>query len=274
MSDLLKGFIRNMPEAEYHADPGLNASTLKCPTARDMRAAKSGERSVTPAQLAAFAQGSATHKAVLERHRFEADIHVVGTKTLTSKEAAEAREAMPQKIVLTEEMREIALRQADMVWQHEQAAEYLGASQDFEVSAFVDDEDGQRLKARIDCRPPTGANFLLDVKTVQGPSINAFLRSVENFHYDLQAAFYLYVDQLVGGEGREEFAFLLVSKAPPYHVRMCLLTNEYLEHGREQMHQQIDVWKQAKELCHWAGYEKEGVRIIDKPRWSKPIYED
>jgi len=262
-----QGWYRDLPETEYFGDPALNSSIVKKKTAIAMKSELDGNRDLTPAQINAFAQGTATHLATLQPDRFEAESIVVSTKGLTTKEAEEARAKYPHKAVITADMREIALRQADAVRKHGYAREILEASVDREISGFATDENGIDLKARIDMRPP-GANFLADLKTTSTEELRSFRNACVDFGYLIQAPFYLRVDGLITGQPRHNFAFVIVTKTPPYFVRVFQLTEESIHRAHDVLDRRLEIFREAQRMRQWEGYENEGVRVIDIPEWA------
>lgn len=145
------------------------------------------------------------------------------------------------------------------------AKEYLAAGKK-ELSAYVEDETGIQLKARIDA-VPDNSNMLVDIKTTEDASKWAFKKSIVSYKYYLQAAFYL--DQYEKlAEKKIHFVFIAAEKHPPYAVGVYYLNEATIEQGRKEYKELLVKYKKCLDSNNWPGYtetaEEIGIYIPDE----------
>lgn len=121
---------------------------------------------------------------------------------------------------------------------------------------------GRLCKARPDYLNG-GANSLCDLKTTR--DARDFERSIANYGYDRQAAFYLRGAQILGYD-LEEFWFVAVESEPPHGVRTAPLDKETLEDGRKQVEHLLKQVAAADVTGVDVGYEHPDT--FRKPPWS------
>lgn len=269
-------FIRGISGEAYRALPGINASMLKKETAMDSHREVSTERVLSASLMETFAIGEAIHIALLESEDFERRLVVVDTKGLNTRVAEQAREENPGKLIVNQRIKEVALNVRDSAYKHDAAREILKSCPDTEVSAVAEDSlTGAPLKCRIDLRPPDGANYLADVKSVSNISLLSFKRSLVDYGYLIQAAFYLDVNNMLAGEERTAFSFILTMKTPPYHVRVVEVAPEDIEAGRAVYRSRLDRYLdelsaiEAGDLSEFEGYKRHGVELIQLTDWQR-----
>jgi len=268
-------FVSNIPAAEYRSWDAINATLLKEETPIDMQLKNSGERVLTPSLAETFATGEAIHLALLEPDDFDRRIVEIDVKGLLTQAAEKARQENPGKLIVNNHIREIALRIRDAAFAHDCAREILEGCPETEVSAIVDDrESGATLKCRIDLRPPDGANYLADVKSVSDISLNSFQRSLTSFGYIVQAAFYLDVNNMLSGEDRDVFSFILTQKSEPFHVRVVEVSGTSIEVGREVYRRRLNAYLDSLaavasgDATELEGYRREPVRKMELTKWQ------
>ncbi|CAB1369015.1 protein of unknown function [Denitratisoma oestradiolicum] len=179
-----------MPATQYHAEKAIGHSgivkMLKSPA--HLREYLDHPHQPTPA----MAFGTAVHTYVLEQDRFAEEFVVAEKFDRRTKEGKEAaarfEEANQGKIVITsEEMSTLTLVQR-AVFAHQGAAQLLSVG-DAELSAFWTDADtGLNCK----CRPDWfNGDAIVDLKTCVDASSSGFSKSIANFGYDIQTAYYV-----------------------------------------------------------------------------------
>jgi hypothetical protein len=81
-------------------------------------------------------------------------------------------------------------------------------------------------------------NFILDYKTSKDPAtLFNFAKTVRNYHYDRQGAFYCDV------AGVDSFWFLVQEKTYPYTVCLAELSSDSLEEGRRKYQLGLEMYK-------------------------------
>lgn len=138
-----------------------------------------------------------------------------------------------------------------------------------EVAVFWQDrESGVRCKAKADYIRPLsdGALLVSDLKTTKDASPEQFEKSVGNFGYDRQNAFFR--DGVAEATGLDvDFMFVAVEKEAPYAVAEYELRAEDVDKGRQDYQYALRVYKQCKERDEWPGYPE--LSRIKLPRWVK-----
>jgi hypothetical protein len=161
-----------------------------------------------------------------------------------------------------------ALSMRDAVLAHETAARLLFSEDGVsELSAFAVDEDGVRHKARFDRHIP---GVIIDLKSTSGkPGADSIAHSVIDYGYDLSAAHYLAVADLLGIDV-QAFAFVFVSKEPmpngQHAVTVCDLDETFLARGRALRAQAIRRHTDPTEPAYEGAT---GFLTLDCPRWAE-----
>lgn len=175
------------------------------------------------------------------------------------------------KTILTaEQMTAIQVIQAN-ISKHAGASRRLanGAS---ELSGFwVDPETGVQCKIRPDwlVMDETGEIVaILDVKTTKDSSIGGFSKSIANFGYDVQAAYYTDgLKQIIGKE--VPFLFLAVENDGPHNVALYRADPEMLEVGRKKVRAGLMLMQWCQQSGQWPGYQPGGEEeLISLPVWA------
>lgn len=264
------GIFPKMPFSEYAKLPAVNASLLKNATPLEMQWYLENRDNQTGAMM----KGNVVHHAVLEPHVFATDEWqkyyqvFTATKTLNSKAAQEAMAADPRTLI-TPEMLEQARYSRDAVWRHKEAARLLEAYGQSEVTAQVWDEDFQCMrKIRIDRLPDDPSLPLFDLKTTSNGITEAeFRRSIYNYEYDLQLAFYQDTLAMLEKKVRPTMIVAVTSTAP-YMARVFYIADEladysFLARGRKTYLERMAALSLAyHENKKFGAYEDEGAHIM------------
>lgn len=135
---------------------------------------------------------------------------------------------------------------------------------------WTDIDTGILCKARID--KTRNADEIVDLKTCRDASKRAVIRSIIDYGYHRQAAFYM------NGSLAKSFKFVFVESSEPYGVAVYDLSEEFLELGRVSVrsalrHIQILRDKYGSEFepdTVWPSYEYwYGItETLQKPAWA------
>lgn len=138
---------------------------------------------------------------------------------------------------------------------------------------WVDPELGIRCKGRIDRDSPTLAGgTIVDVKTTVDASDFAFERTIFNYGYHAQGAFYLDGMEALGEE-RRHCTILAVEKAAPFEISAFRLLPAALDAGRDLIRPILERYAWCKENDIWPGYP-DRVREIALPDWAWKATDD
>jgi exodeoxyribonuclease VIII len=106
----------------------------------------------------------------------------------------------------------------------------------------------------------------VDFKSTDNASKDAFSKSIANYGYARQAAYYLDLAK-DSGLPHTEFVFVAVEKEPPYAVGIYQLDQESIQWGRKKYTDLLSLYIKCRDENHWPGYSQE-PQIISLPQWA------
>jgi PDDEXK-like domain of unknown function (DUF3799) len=124
--------------------------------------------------------------------------------------------------------------------------------------------DGVPCKARPD-HWDARLGVTADLKTTADASPAGFAKSVANFRYHVQAAFYTDV-MAAAGVTVESFLFIACERNPPFLVGVYVLDSEALEIGRAEYQRDLALYKECVESGSWPGLS-ERIELLTLPKW-------
>lgn len=111
-------------------------------------------------------------------------------------------------------------------------------------------------------------DLIVDLKSCEDASLDGFAKSVANWRYDVQDAFYSDGFEAVTGRKPKGFVFIAVEKKPPYAVGVYILDAETKEIGRAQYREDLDKFAECKAKDVWPGYG-DAIQKLNMPGWHK-----
>lgn len=137
-------------------------------------------------------------------------------------------------------------------------------------STFVSKDPISGLWRR--CRPDvTGEarNLLVDLKSTRDARPLPFSRTIFDYGYYRQAAFYLdTVNEALGEQVVTGFAFVAIEKEPPYGVGTFVLDQADIERGREENHRALAKLAWCVDNDTWPGYANR-IQAIGMQRYHR-----
>tara|TARA_R110000824_G_scaffold77915_4_gene196853 strand:+ start:7156 stop:7920 length:765 start_codon:yes stop_codon:yes gene_type:complete len=247
-----------MGEGEYFKHPALNRSkawSLYNKTPAHSRI----ETKTTPA----MERGKAAHAVILEPIEFERNYGRGPDVSKNTKEWKAAAAASNKTLLKPDEFEDL-MGITNAVKNHTTASNLLhGNNVDKEVTCLWHDPyTGLDLKARYDAINHD-AKVIVDVKTTTDASINSFSRSMANFGYHFQDAWY--TDPL---DSEWRFIFICVESSPPYSTAIYELDEEGKRVGRSAMVEALEVYASCIKEDSWHAYPQE-VQPISLPHWYR-----
>lgn len=184
-----------------------------------------------------------------------------------SKEAREWRDTETRTVIKHEDLEEATIA-ALRIREHGIAGSIVAASSS-QVSCMA--EIGQeRYKARIDLVPadsePFYGDWLFDLKTTE--SLADLGRTVGNWGYHVQAAFYLDIHKFLTGEERERWGFIFQCSKAPYEVAVVELDRRDIEAGRKWYQDAVALWRRCVETGNWPSPWEDEIKVISRPHWA------
>lgn len=271
-----------MPDPQYRALQAVNYSGLKlfaeCPLYYWERYLNPDREPETTSP--ALITGTALHAHVLEGPQVFHDRFIkeasFDKRTKAGKEAHKEwaanignREALPADIWDCVDKMQTAIRKSPLA---SALVEGQGGYSE-EVCQAVDPETGLMLKCKADrIATVAGKTYVVDVKTCSrrygGAGQTGFGKSVANFKYHWQAAFYTDLITASGDWGPvENFLFVVVEKEPPHAVAIYECDDQLMETGRRQYREALERFKECQEKDEWPGFDKQ-ISSLSLPRWA------
>jgi hypothetical protein len=241
--------IASMSEDLYRAHPAVANSDLfllhtQGPVALKQRA----PRRETPA----LRFGRLAHLAILEPDRY-AKTYAVKPKGYRSGtvRAAEWQAVNGNLQHVTHSENEKLCRMSEAVAKHKEARHLFRFGQP-EQCLFATDEHGTERKARLDWLNPAGL-VLPDLKTCESldrADPYGFWGFFDDKRYAVQGAYYMDIAERCG-HSFADFAFVAVTKKPPFAVEVVTLTTEQLEQGRAEYEADLAVYRHCVATDTW-----------------------
>jgi len=253
--------------AEYRAIDALNWSSLKFYAKSPAHYRENVDN--PQEQTAAMLLGSAVHCLCLEPVLFDQQYAVapdVDRRTKAGKEQWALFEDEHQgKNILTFEQSTLARGMAASVLDGK-AGKLIGLCSERELTLTWEDQfTGLQCKSRLDAVDLVNG-LAVDIKTTEDASQQSFSRTVYNYLYHGQAAFYLEALRQ-NGFMINRFIFLAVEKKPPFAKALYLCSDELLASGRILYQECLSKHAECLAVNEWPGYP-ETIHTIDLPVWA------
>lgn len=256
---------------EYHAHPAHSRSALRqierSPLHFWHNYLNPDRQPAEPTPAMRF--GILVHMAVLEPELFLQTYDIGPDAAKTTKTWKGAQAAADRELLTVAEAAQVeGIHKA--LYSHPAAAKALRAPGINEATFIAaDPATGLNLK----CRPDrlTESGWVVDLKTTQDASAAEFSKSVANFGYHVQAAFYLHVLEITGGKRPRGFIFVAVEKSAPYAVQVFRCSADLIDTGNRRMHDQLAQLRHCYDTlpldAPWPTYNQEPVEL-SLPRWA------
>lgn len=259
------GFIKDMPNEEYHALDGISKSGLdkidRSPAHFKFADQKEPTRNMEV--------GTAIHAAILEPVRFDKEYCITEAKLRTAKEYKDSKAKYGSELTLTAPEGKKVMNMREAVHGNLDAMRELAAPGDAELSAIcIDPETGIQLRARYDWINEN--RIVVDVKKTQ--DIRKFGKTVETYRYHVQEAVYRFVYKQITGEDLQAFYFLAVEEEAPHSNEMFLLDDTMLEIGNYYFRKNLRTYADCLDKGKWP--HPNCGEIIEPSNWELNNYEN
>lgn len=219
----------------------------------------------------ALAFGRAFHAALLEPERFAQDWAVApdfgDLRTKVAKEARDAwRAKYPHAVLLPQEDADRINGMLESVRAHPWARRAIRDGAAEVTCLWTDQESGLPCKARADYFVDGNAPFVLDVKTCEDASPEAFARSIATYGYHTQHAHYC-DGWRVAYKPLANYLLLAVEHQPPYAVALYHLDTASEQRGYDLRAEGIARIARGMKTGLWPAYSND-IRPISLPRWA------
>jgi hypothetical protein len=246
------GFYSGLSSEAYHSAEGISTSFLKT-FARAPAKARYGKREETEA----LKLGTLIHCAVTEPEELPQRYAVTDLDRMGTKAWEEAERRAGGRVLIKRPVWDEAHRIQDAVWRHPIARELLGAPGPVEDSFWWTDPETQVLcRGRAD-KIATSMRVIVDLKSTENASRDAFRKTIEDYFYDWQSFRYQDgVSHTPGGFVPEAFVFLPIEKEEPYLVAAYELMPDDMERARDQVREQMLRCAECLRTDVWPGYSE------------------
>jgi len=259
--------FKKMSDRDYFALDALNNSTLSDinRSVRFMEYRKNNKTEPT----ASMQIGSLVHCLLLNPEDFD-DLFIIMPKI--NKRTKEGKEEF-QNILNQAEAKQLALVEQSQV---DQAIDIAASVRSNRIAAQLLDDlqhaevvglfqiDGIDCKAKFD--GITSTQLIVDVKTTQDASPEAFAKSVATFGYHRQDAFYSKAYEAVTGEKPSAFVFICVENKAPYSTAVYVLDDEAKELGEKEINALVKKYQEYKSGLYIQDYSSK-IETLTLPAW-------
>ncbi len=247
-----------MADADYFAAEGLSKSFLAV-------AAECPQKAGMPiTETAAMRFGKIVHCAILEPDAFDERYAVsiqCDRRTKAGKEAWQQwLDDNEGKEVISQDDYDKAMQMSEAIRSHARASELLSCGMAEMAYFWTDERTQETCKAKADY---VHGDIIVDLKTTASASKADFMRSVAQYKYHWQDAWYS------NGIGAERFVFVAIEKNAPYIIECYELKEVAKQLGWRQINKALDKWLMHRDFCEYIGYNGYGdIEQIDLPAWA------
>lgn len=261
--------IEKMSWEDYKSHPALNHSKLKNlfppNTPADFFYKEQNPKKSSIAQDF----GTAIHIAIFEPNEWSDRVIIepsIDRRTQAGKEKYASFIASSEgKIILTEEQFLSCKMISDNVKKHHILSKLIHRKHcSYETSGFFTYKD-VKLKFRTDCIL-NDKNIILDVKTTRDPTERGFVRSVIDYNYDSQAAFYLAGMREITGKLFRNFIWIAIENIQPHKIYLYEPSDAFIMRGMRLIDDAIELYKDCVASGSFPGPKAE-IITLDTPKW-------
>lgn len=245
----------NLSNADYHAITDHVSNSMLTKVGQSPKTFKNWLNSENNPPTKAMLTGSVFHTLTLEPENYQEEYIVKEKVDGRTKAGIEYKEAFPKlshgKTVIEPASYEAATAMQYAIENHSLAKSILAKPGRVELSFFgTDPETGVQTKWRID--KLTDCGYLIDLKSTKDASKEQFAKSIANFNYHSQAAYYMDNTRYEGIEVKG-FVFIVVENTNPFRVAVYVPDNDMIEEGRSVYRKNLDLYARCMESGKWPG---------------------
>lgn len=261
----LDGLISGVPNDIYHSDPdSISKSGLDLINRSPAHYFFAPHKEPTRAMQL----GTALHTAILEPETFARDYMLL--RDVKDRRSAAYKDAVkthgPDNVLTGPEADSVAGMQ-ESVYANTKAANLIKGCEHKEISVFAECPiTGVRLRCRFDGLSLKG-NYAIDLKTTRDARPDEFSKSIYNYRYHVQDAFYRYVFLCATGGELDRFEFIAVENEIPHVTMIYQLDDISRAIGESGFKSDLSVVKECLTAGIWPGYGNEN-EIISIPEWA------
>ena len=209
---VLPGVFTGVPIMGYHSEAGISKSNI-CEIAKSPAHYKISLEAPQK-ETDSLLKGSGLHDSCLLPDFYRKHYKVAPTSDKRTKKYIEFAKKYPNHSILTPKIANDIREMKESIFNNPTMKDVLNSDTTLrEVSIWAKDPiTGMLLKVRPDM---IYSGVIFDIKTTIAPHKEAFVYSCRDWHYHVQASYYMYVASLIGMK-IDNFIFLVVGNHPPY----------------------------------------------------------
>ena len=258
-----------MTEKDYNLAEGIRRSALWQLTKSPAHFRYYLEHPQEPTPAMTF--GTAVHTAILTPDMMPKMFELVNLDMRTKEGKAAKQAALDAgKTVLTGDMAETLDGILRAVWGNPIAKRLLDGPHETPYF-WVDEMTGEKCKCRTDAETDVdGQHIVVDLKTCNDASTDAFMRDAIRLGYHVQAA--MYADGVKAVTGKDSiFIFLAVEKEAPYAINILQCDEAFMLRGMDEYRYLLGLYHECKENDNWPSYEgmTGSINTLGLPAWMK-----
>lgn len=134
---------------------------------------------------------------------------------------------------------------------------------------WVDGDTTLRLRCKAD-RAVVDELMIVDLKSTDDPTPEEFAKSIDNYGYHTQAAFYIdgFARVLEVEPSRIRFVIIACSKKPPYDIGIYEVGEKSLALGRKINRRHLRNLYECEQTDYWIPSYSSSITTIDVPRYA------
>lgn len=261
----MKPGVYDISIEDYHASDGISRSGIvelkKSPLHYFDKYLSNEKAQIKRSPSLEF--GDLVHTLLLEEDKFGDRFIIAPPINKNTKQYKDFTADHTNKTVIDLAQYDAAIKIQQSIGAHPIASKFINSGQ-IEKSIYWIDEDSNVLcKSRPDVWLD---NIIVDLKTTQCASKEAFQRSVYSYNYHIQAAMCLDASASTGKPYHSNFVFIAIEKERPYAVAVYVLQDEAIECGRKTYKRLLEVFAECNAKNEWPGYSVQ-IEDINLPNY-------
>lgn len=266
------GKYDNISLKEYHKLPGWSKTSLD----KINRSPAHYQEWIAnpPEQTPAMAFGSALHCAVLTSELYLKEYVIVpefDKRTKSGKDSySKFLSECPDKSFITAEHAGQIERMKTAIFEHPLASQIFSNGEAEQSFFWIDPKTGLECKARPDYLRFDG--ICADLKTCENAGFKDFQRSVYNYRYHVQGAFF--TDGIFQADKKQcsDFVLVAIEKEPPFGIMVYRLDDLAIDAGRVAYQDnllEVKQWKEHPEAYKTVYQLSQSPVEMPLPAWAE-----
>lgn len=263
----------------YHSQEGTSASGLKLMKQSPAHYRESKLHPKEQTDVMYF--GELYHAFILEPDRFHATCTIIDESKrpdqrygMNAKANAAWFESFENPILSSTYEKLVSMR--SVLFSHPYAKALLTGGET-EVSYYAMLDIGVETKVKVRIRPDHvrhDKRIIVDLKTAKDASVEGFRKDAANYDYQIQAALYSDLLELMMNETLGyDFFFVAQEKEPPFAFNIFQASAQFLSVGRYEYETLLMLYAYCEETGEWPAYQvfcqnKYGVNELSLPPWA------